>query len=458
MTIALELAQFVREVKCVPATAREAAVRAVRDLIVAAVAGCVTPGGRAARTAAGAVWGHGPASLWFSDSRLTIAGAAFANAAIASMLDLDDGHRAASGHPGAAVIPAALATVQSLALDAEQFLTAIVIGYEIGVRVSAARDFRDLHTTDSGLWCGHGVAAAAGWLRELSPEAIAHALAIAGTTAPGQSATSYTRFMGNNVKEGIPWATANALAAVDLATRGFTGPIDLLDDEARYARATLTRGLGERWAIEQVYFKPYSCCRWAHAAIDGLLALKDRHGIVAGSITSIKVETFSRALTLNNDVAPMTLESAQYSIPFCLALAATHGHSALLPLDEARLGDRDVEELASRVRLAIDPDLDSMFPNAVPARITVIAGGERFVETVTAPKGEPSNPMSTREFRAKFDAVVGARLAPVEVADLDRALSGLENGDVRPLIATLAISIRAFDRPAETRTLAITEA
>ena len=85
----------------------------------------------------------------------------------------------------------------------------------------------------------------------------------------------------------------------------------------------------------------------------------------------------------------------------------------------------------------------------------MIADGARFVELVTAPKGEPANPMTTAEFKRKFDAVVGTRLTPNEVANLDRALVALENGDLRPLMATLATPLSNFGRAKTETSLAM---
>src|SRR5262245_47511455 len=101
MTVARTLARFARDTTVVPAAVRAAAVRAVFDLITAAADGRITAGGLAAFKAATALWGAGPATCWFTGDRFAIPGAAFVNSAYATMLDLDDGHRAASGHPGA---------------------------------------------------------------------------------------------------------------------------------------------------------------------------------------------------------------------------------------------------------------------------------------------------------------------------------------------------------------------
>ncbi|MCK7469781.1 MAG: MmgE/PrpD family protein [Desulfomicrobium escambiense] len=90
--------------------------------------------------------GAGSADIWFGGGRRQAAFAAFANSAAASALDLDDGHRAAGGHPGAAVIPAVLAVAQEVQAGWSEVLAALVAGYEVGVRISAARDFSALDT------------------------------------------------------------------------------------------------------------------------------------------------------------------------------------------------------------------------------------------------------------------------------------------------------------------------
>jgi len=288
----------------------------------------------------------------------------------------------------------------------------------------------------SGLWCGQGVAAAVGALRGLPPDTIAHAVAIAGTVAPALAPVGNTRFMGNHVKEGIPAATANGMIAAELAQAGFTGPLDLLDDPS-YDPAVLREGLGERWMIEGVYFKPYSCCRWAHAAVEAALGLQARHGFAADDIVRLDIATFGRALSLNNEIAPRSLESAQYSVPFCVALALLRGPDALLPMLDAALADAEAIGLAGRIALAVDPALDAMFSAAVPARVTVATRTGRFTTTVTAPRGEPANPMSWDDLARK------ARVATRALADrgfADHAVASVRSlgeGRLEPLLGVL---------------------
>jgi 2-methylcitrate dehydratase PrpD len=445
MTIAERLADCVRETITIPEEVQLSAVKCIFDLMTAAIAGYQTPNAMAVRQIANMTWGSGPASIWFSGERSTPAGAAFVNAACACSLDLDDGHRAAAGHPGAAVIPAVFATLDTSSFNARDILVAIALGYEIGVRISAARDLKNIPTVNSGIWCGQAVAAAVGGLRGLSPIQIAHAIAIAGTTSPSQSATPYTRYRGNNVKEGIPWGAANGLLAVNLAEAGFTGPIDILDDPQRFGPAPLLDGLGVNWHINNTYFKPYSCCRWIHAPIDALLALIEEHGIKANEIIGIEVETFGRASALSNEIAPATLEGAQYSIPFCLGVAATSGSSALLPLGERSLTDAAAIAVAQRVRMSVTPEFDVMFPAAVPGRVRVTIASGVYECTVLTPKGEPANPMSWEDIDSKFQAIADERVSASIADGIRSAIRALRMGDITALKS--ALLVRSFPDP-----------
>ena len=402
------LAAYCTRVATVSEDVHVAARRTLLDTLGVAAAGSSTAGGKASLAAAHEIWGQGCSSAWFTNTALKPAGAAFVNATYAAALDLDDGHRQASGHPAAAIVPAVLAVGEKIDASPRRLLTAIALGYEISVRVSAARDIQTIRTTDSGLWCGLGVAAAAGWLGGLSAPFIAHAMAIAGQTSTSQAATGWTR-LGHTVKEGIPWATANGLKAVALATAGHRGPLDMLDDPNAYNRQRLLDGWGRNWAIDQAYFKIYSCCRWAHAAIDGALMLAARMNILFNEIDDLVVETFDRALTLPNQNEPQSSEAAQYSIPFCIALGLVHGEKALLPLKDRYLHDPTVTALARRIYLSSPSDYVDAFPSTTPARVTIRAKGQKETIEVRFPRGDPQNPLTDNDLQAKFVTLAALR-------------------------------------------------
>lgn len=419
------LADFVSSTTNVPRPIGQAAKRVLLDTVGAAIAGAATRGAASAMAGALSSWGQGEGRVWFCDRRLALSGASFVNAAYASMLDIDDGHRAAAGHPGAAIVPAVLTVAEAVGANSDRLLTAIALGYEVALRVSAARDINAIRTTDTGRWCGYGVAAAVAWLKGLRPDIIAHAMAIAGHTASSQAATGWTK-LGHMVKEGIPFATAAAISAVDLAQAGYSGPIDLLDDPDRYDQSRLTADLGSRWEIEAGYFKIYSACRWAHAPIDAALALKTKHIIRLNDIEEIEVGLFSRALTLLNKAEPHSIDEAQYSIPFSVALAMVQGAEALLPMTEDYLADRRVTSLARRIRLRHRPELDPLFPAKTPARVSIRHGGRTDSMEIDAPSGEASNPLSDQELVNKFTALASGRMAPPAAYRLKAALLSID--------------------------------
>ena len=136
--------------------------------------------------------------------RTNLIGSIWCDSAAAAALDLDDGHRLARGHPGAAVVPAAFAAAKEVDASTQDLLKAIVIGYQVGVSVGAARRFY----ANTGMWSGYGVVAALGCLRGTPEGVLAHAFAISGISAPNQfhagERPAYPAMEGSDVKEGIP--------------------------------------------------------------------------------------------------------------------------------------------------------------------------------------------------------------------------------------------------------------
>src|SRR5262249_50372161 len=191
-----------------------AACEAIVDLVTAAAAAPPRDLTDALRQA----YGPGPWAIWFTGQTAAPTAAGFANAFAAAALDLDDGHRESRGHPGAAVIPAVLALADlrdaagDVPVDAE-ILRAVVVGYEIGIRIASARGFY----ARTGFWAGFAAAAGAGALAGLDAGRLSHALAIPGDTGPHMATTTappaWPQPNGSDGKEGIPWGAACGLAA-----------------------------------------------------------------------------------------------------------------------------------------------------------------------------------------------------------------------------------------------------
>ena len=421
----------------IPGGTRRIARLCLLDLLGAAIAGRDTRAAAATRALAARYYAGGPATLWFTTEGRMAPAAAWANSAAASALDLDDGHRAAGGHPGAAVIPAALAAAEQAGADGAALLTAMAAGYEVAVRVAAGRDFSTLDTLSTGRWCAYGVVAAAGRLYGVSVRQMAEAMAIAGVLSPGLSAAGYSQVMGNDAKEGIAWATFTGMTALDLARHGYTGPADILDHPAYFDAPRIKDGLGGSFALDGVYFKPYACCRWIHGAIDALVAILARQRIDPDRIEAVTVETFARALRLNNYPDPDCLEAAQYSLPFCLAVAALQGTEALQPLSEASLNCPQTVALARRVRLCVDPELDRAFPEHTAARVRLHTADGIHEQLVYDPLGDAGNPMSQDELENKFVRLTRGQIGAEAQAALIDAVRSVEQQPLAVLTGLL---------------------
>ena len=404
------------------------AVRCVLDLTGVAIAGSATPLAKISAAFAAEQFAPGEASVVGSRNRLGVVGATWINGACASALDMDDGNRLAMGHPGASVIPAALAVAEDRGASGLQFLAALVAGYEAAVRASAARVpwYKDkMYST--GIWGVFGAAAAAGKLLGLNEERLQSALGIAGSHGafpPGGLQANHAM-----VKETIAWSGMTGVASALLAERDFVGPSDFFDYTQRWDASAFVAGLGDRggYAIGKTYFKPYAVCRWAHAAVDAVLALKHRHALASGAVEGIHVETFAEVTRLAN-YAPRNTIAAQFSIPFALAVAMIHDRIGPAEVSEANIGDASILDLARKVRVTVDADFDRQFPARTIARVTIRARGEDLATTVEYPRGNPENPLSDAELEAKFlqlaDDVVGqarGRALLSAIRDLPRA-------------------------------------
>ncbi len=417
-----------------PLQAREACSVLVTDLVGAAAAGLDSHLARSACTAAEQVYGFGPASIWLTGKKLSVGGAAMANAAAASALDIDDGHRGAAGHAGAGIIPAALAVGQAISATDEDIFDAIALGYDIALRVGTARPLPTIETYASGRWVNYGVAAAVGRLLGLDARELAHAMAIAGAEGPIGFPSGSSRYQGSTVKEFIPAAVVVGLTSAFLARAGATGPRDLLDRDDRFTRSVLTGGLGERWWLQDCYLKPYACCRYMHAAVDAILALRQP----GKPIVSLRIETFPRGLKLANERMPQTLEGGQYSYFFSCALAALHGATALQPVDPARLRDAAVLALAARIELSAHEDFAESFPKSTPCRVILDQGEGPQSVTVLAPLGDVANPMNREQVMDKFRRIAVANVATAQQEIILSALNGLTAEGFRPLFSALA--------------------
>ena len=414
----------------------EAVVRRARFLVLDLVGNIVRARHDAESTpallAGARALGMGPVAAGgcgvFGDAaRYTAAGAALLNGALGHSLDFDDTHAAGSLHPGAPVIPAAIAAGEMVGASGADVLAAIVAGYEVTCRVALALPAgehyaRGFHPTAT---CGaFGAAAAAGRVFGLDEETIASALGITLSQAAGS-----LQFLANGAwtkRFQVGWAAMNGLAAATMAREGFKGAAEALEGKAGFMRAYAPNptperalvGLGSEYELMKTAVKPYPSCRYGHAGIDAMLALRAEHGLRPEEVEDVTYGTSASGMILVGEPAekranPQNVVDGQFSGPFVLASALATG--AMGWDSYGGLFDPTIRALLPKIRVANDADVQAEFPANMSGKVTVRARGQVFEKMVVVPKGEPDNFLTEAELRAKFagltDRVLGAERA-----------------------------------------------
>ncbi len=428
----------------VPRPAREVARAALLDTLGCGVYGHSTPWAAVVRRwAGGAVAAE--ASVWGEASRSArAADAALANGVAAHAFELDDYHNVKI-HPGAAVIPAAVALGEKHDVSGRALLTAVVAGYETMIRASLALDpvvarGRGWHLTGV---CGPlGAAAAAATLLGLDAERSAWALGLAGTQGAGLFAFNADGSMSKRLHPGRA-AHAGVLAA-ELAQAGFTGPTQLFEADdggflAAYSDAPrperLTAGLGASYLMEQTSFKPYSCCGSLHAYVDAALDLRAKLGTIDAAARVRAGIARVVDLQCGFDYSPSTVMHAQMSLRYCVAVALLEGAALPPQFAPEKLADPTIHALARRLEIVPDPELDRVYPEHFAAWLAVDGAHGSVRVDVLDPTGSPARPMGRDALAAKLRGL----LAGTRVASMERAIADLEAAGACRLVSLLAV-------------------
>ena len=352
--------------------------------------------------------------------KLSLDQAALVNGALGHIWEIDDTHRHTMSHPGESIIPAALAVGEWLGkVDGTRVLEAIVIGYEVAIRIchalSPSHLERGWHPT--GTTNTFGAAAAAGRILGLNTEQMAWAFGLAATQAAGTFCHIPERAMSKDLNPGK--AAANGILAALLAREGFTGSPTALENEKGFARThadafvpeRITEGLGEAFKIDEIAFKPSSCCRHCHASIEALLRLRKAYELTPELVRAIRVYLYPMAAWFVNDPAPFNKGTygLKYSLQFNLALALVAGDGGMqkalfdVPYMQEMLLVPEVQANMGKVTVEVDPELAKEWPNKWPARVSVqLIDGREMEQLIEYPLGEPEHPLAYAQLVDKF--------------------------------------------------------
>jgi 2-methylcitrate dehydratase PrpD len=361
---------FILETKWdkLPNNIQTQAKRCLMDTLGALIAGYNTPVVQLMQSFAKEQFKGNDATILVKGNKISASGAALVNGFANNALDVDDGYRGAKGHPGATVLPVILAAGEiSSNVTGENFLTALVIGYELAIRAALIRHatYKTYHS--SGSWGAIGGAAAAGKLLGLSREKLCNALGAAEYHAPIAPMMKCIELPGMG-KDSIGWGCMVAMMSVMMADKGFTGIDPIFNDSPE---AEWIRSLGSTFEIMNLYFKPYCACRWAQPGVDGALKIMAENSLNPEDIKQIKVFTFQESAALSTNY-PQNTEEAQYNIAFPIAAALMDGEVGPAQVLAPKIFEKDILQMMDKIQITAQDRFQKKFPAKAESEVEIM--------------------------------------------------------------------------------------
>jgi 2-methylcitrate dehydratase PrpD len=405
------------------------------DTLGATVFGATRPWSRAVIEHALATGAVGPCSVVGCGRSTTPAMAAFANGASAHAFELDDVHEEAISHPGAVVVPAALALAEELDASGHDLLEAIVIGYEAmgraGIAVGpASHMLRGFHPTSmSGVF---GSVAAAGRLLRFDGERLNHALGIAASMASGTMEFAASGGMAKRLHAGR--AAEGGLTAALLAARGFEGADDGLAGRYGFCRVftdaprleRLTEGLGERWMVDEITIKPWAACSDIHPMIQAAQEIRAEHDLDPGRIVRIDAEGPAKAARQNSLDGTVSVMAAQYSAEWNIAAALLADPADPSTYDPDRIATAEIAALQAKVTSVTAADeFEATYAWKMGGRVRIeLDSGDVLERSVHGQRGSMHAPFGAADVDAKFDRVTSGLVPPGAPSRIRRGVTG----------------------------------
>ncbi|CAM3435121.1 2-methylcitrate dehydratase [Rouxiella silvae] len=429
----------------------ELVARAKRHIIDTLGAGLVGATSEVARDVTQFILSEGClplATLWGRAEKTSARNAALLNGIASHALELDD--TGGCDHSGAVVIPAMMAVLPlcKKPVNGKEFITAVVLGYDVARRVLeacggySAHNGTGWHSTST---CGvFGAAAAVAKLLGLNSAQISSALGIAGSLSGGLWAFIHDGSQSKKLHAGRA-AEGGVLAALS-AQAGITGPAELFEDHwggflktlapASANQQALVTELGQVWKLMRCSIKPYASCRGTHAAIDATGILLEKMHTVAEDVEQIQVTLSPFLQEMCGDEKISTLAAAQMSIKYAVAARLVYGHAGLDAYGDEQRSDPRLLAAISRVSLLVDPTFSA---DGEPEVTLITKSGTRSTHKVDIALGAPANPVSDKQLRDKFMSLATRTVSVAQAETLWRDTLMLEDVDDLRNIETLLL-------------------
>jgi 2-methylcitrate dehydratase PrpD len=380
--------------------------------------------------------------------RADLLDAAYISGTAGHGIELDDGYRQGSVHPGVVTVPAIISLGYEKGIGGRAVLEAVVIGYETVAAIARAchPDLRQRGFHPTGAVGVFGAAVASARLLALSAGQISNALGIAASSAAGIFAFING---GADIKRlHAGHASREGLQAALQAQAGIEGPANVLEVRDGFVQAFAFGRNGEARPVElfpaaplsiaDCYIKPYACCRHIQPAVEALIELMNENKLSASEVRSVNVDTYSIAAE-HAHTGWQDYASAQLSFPYIMALGMKHRWIKVEHFEDKTRLDPEMARLGGLVHVNATSEMDRLYPQNRPARVRITTDGGTFEKQAMEALGAREVPLDDRGLAHKFHDLVDPVLGKSRAASLLERLWRIEeSSDIRGLLdATL---------------------
>src|SRR5712675_2309372 len=394
--------------------------------------------------------GKGKATAFVSGFKTNPVDAAFINGHMIRAMDYNDIYwKADPCHPSD-LIAAPLALCESESLSGKDLILATIIAYEIEMRLCeigrpGVREYGWHHATLSAF----AAPVAAGRVLNLTVDQMVSAIGIsaARTFSPGAVTAGKLTNMKNTVD---PWAGRMGAESALLARDGFSGPEHIIDGkEGLFAVFHHVQYKGQPATFDgdalvadlpnspKSHYRILDCGRksfpieaLSHAPLTAMMKTVKENKIKAGDVKEIKVEVIARAADILGDphkYRPDSKETADHSLPYCMAVGLVDGMVTPLQFKEERVRDESLIPIMDKVKVVANDEFEALFPKFQPSRVTITTNdGKSHSTRVDVPKGDPRDPMTEEEIAVKFTALGGDIIGKDQCKKLQSYIMSIE--------------------------------
>jgi 2-methylcitrate dehydratase len=435
ISISRKMARFALDLTYdeIPEAARKEAKRFLLDSVGCALAALDHEDMQQAYQYVKELGGNEQATIIGHGTKTNMANAALMNALLIRAMDYNDIYwKKDPSHPSD-IIPAALSTGEYRDASGQDVLVGIVIAYELEMRLCLAADpgVREVGWHHASL-TQFVSPLVAGRMLGLTEDQLVAATGISGSShfTLGGVVAGHLTNMKNTAD---PMATEAGVRAAMLAQTGYSGPVEVFEGKegtfevvsnVKWDPEKILGGLGETFLITQCGYKAFPTEALTHQPITATLELMAKEKIDPHAVTEVLVKTTTRGADILSDPSkyrPTTKETADHSLPYCIAVAVAKGNVLPSDFEEEALKDPFVWELLPKIKVVADPEIDALFPKVKRAIVTIrTRDGESHTKQEDFAKGRAERPLTDEELIDKFRANASEAF---DEAHLDKLIS-----------------------------------